>query len=290
MSTTMTTEQANNVSEQVVSRSERRALEIMNLKNWSKEYSGGRNGYLMNLEALLSEVGIHLLYDWGGEYTPEKRAQVIQQHMDKYPHWRAEDGDMQRRSFISDVINKVSSLQHWCAEDGTSQEFSSTTFEQFEQALPKDGLESKLLAISNCNQCWVFSSKNGSEETMPYTLQDRIEYRIINTILEDIDEYKWNDELDGEEGISEAEDSGFDIDDGAYPMLDEDHMTDHEIEERIRQMGPQNVFVDEGVEKRKEMCSNGLEILESIMGTDDQRLCEGDFVELCNLLKELHRT
>jgi hypothetical protein len=126
----------------------------------------------------------------------------------------------------------------------------------------------------------VFSSKNGSEEARPYTLQDRIEYRIINTILEDIDEYKWGyEESDDEEGTSEADDYGF-----------EDHMTDHEIEERIRQMGPQNVFVDEGVEKRKEMCSKGLGILESIMETYDQRMGEGDFVELCNLLKELHRT
>jgi hypothetical protein len=279
----MTTEQQNTISEQVVPRSERRAQEIMDLKNWSKTANGGRNGYLMNLEALLSEVGIHLLYDWGGEYTPEKRAQIIQQHMDKYPHWRAEEGDMQRRSFISDVINKVSSLQHWCAEDGTSQEFSSTTFEQFEQALPKNGLESKLLAISNCNQCWVFSSKNGSEETMPYTLQDRIEYRIIGTILDDIDEYRWGDESEDEEGTSEAEDYGFVFDrDGAYPILDEEH---------IRRMGPQNVIVEEEMYgKRKEMCSKGLGILESIMETDDQRMGEGDFVELCNLLKELHRT
>ena len=43
-------------------------------------------------------------------------------------------------------------------------------------------------------------------------------------------------------------------------------------------------------EERKEMCSKGLEILETVMEKDDQRLCEGDFVELCNLLKELHRT
>ena len=38
------------------------------------------------------------------------------------------------------------------------------------------------------------------------------------------------------------------------------------------------------------MCSKGLEILESIMEKDDQRMGEGDFVNLCNLLKELHRT
>ena len=46
---------------------------------------------------------------------------------------------------------------------------------------------------------------------------------------------------------------------------------------------------EEGAEERKEMCSKGLEILETVMEKDDQRLCEGDFVELCNLLKELHK-
>ena len=43
-------------------------------------------------------------------------------------------------------------------------------------------------------------------------------------------------------------------------------------------------------EERKGLCSKGLEIIESIMEKDDQRLCEGDFVNLCNLLKELHKT
>ena len=111
----------------------------------------------------------------------------------------------------------------------------------------------------------------------------------------DRDEYKFE-----EEDSDEEEDSGFVFDpDGAYPMMDENHMTDHEIEERIRQMGPQNVFdseedsdEEEGMseQERKEMCSKGLEILETVMEKDDQRLCEGHFVELCNLLKELHKT
>ena len=80
-----------------------------------------------------------------------------------------------------------------------------------------------------------------------------------------------------------------------------------EIEDAIRLIDrlPDNeylgaIFVDseeesdekEGMsdEERKKICGKGLDILESIMENDDQRMGEGDFVELCNLLKELHRT
>ena len=119
---------------------------------------------------------------------------------------------------------------------------------------------------------------------------------------------------------SEEEEEGssyfvFDTD-GAYPMMDENHMTDHEIEERtVWVMGSGGVWVEASVaslveedsdeedsdeedsdeeegmsnEERKELCSKGLEIIETVMEKDDQRLCEGDFVNLCNLLKELHK-
>jgi hypothetical protein len=315
--TTMVSEQTTEIPEAVVPRSERRAQEIMDLKNWSKGeiWSGNRTTERvfpsedhMNLEYLLCEVGLHFLYDWEGDHTLEKRRQIIQQHMNKYPEKCTLPPPasptmimLSNEDFIDTVISEMSTLpqlREFYAEDGPSQEFISTTFEQFEQALPKNGLENKFLAISNCNETWAFSTKNGpahETETMPYTLQDRLEYRIINTMLDDVDEYKWEDEESAsgseESGEEESEDSEFTFDpDGAYPMLDVNHMTDHEIEERIRGMGPQNVFVAEGTEERKGMCGKGLEILESIMDKEDQRMGEGDFVELCNLLKELHNT
>ena len=43
-------------------------------------------------------------------------------------------------------------------------------------------------------------------------------------------------------------------------------------------------------EEMKEMCSKSLEILETIMEKDDQRMGEGEFLELCNMLKELHKS
>lgn len=136
------------------------------------------------------------------------------------------------------------------------------------------------------------SSTNDFEH---YSLQEKIEYRVINSMLDNIDAYKLY-----ESESEEEEDNEFIYDtDGAYPMLDDYNLTDLEVEDRIRNMGPQNVFNDDSdssdeedmdEEDRKEMCKKGLEILETIMDKQDQRMGEGDFVELCNLLKELHRT
>ena len=68
--------------------------------------------------------------------------------------------------------------------------------------------------------------------------------------------------------------------------------TEEDESEEEEEYSPRTEEEEDGMseEERKEMCGKGLEILESIMEKDDQRLCEGDFVELCNLLKELHRT
>jgi len=204
----------------------------------------------MYIEALLCEVGLHLLYDWEGEYTYEKRAQIIKQHEDKYPEkqivslppWDCPPARkiMTPSDFIDTVISDLSALPQ--LTDFSGEESCSSTFEQFEQALPKNRLDGKFLAISNCNRF------------KHYTLQDRIEYRIINTILDDIDDYKRDNEEDESEEWSEEEEYG---------------MSNEEM---------------------KEMCSKSLEILETIMEKDDQRMGEGEFLELCNMLKELHKS
>jgi len=250
--------------------------ETLDLKNWSKGWirSGNstREGVFgsdnhMNIEALLCEVGLHLLYDWEGEYTPKKRVQIIRQHWRNLRTQTQSLTDSSGRMILtsSDFIDSVISDLSALAQDGTTNEFSTTTFEQFEQALPKNGLEDKFLAISNSSFDWYYSSRGGlrfaanspATAAIPtlYTPQDRIEYRNINTILNNIDEYQWENEYGEESGEEESEDESD----------------------------------EEGAEERKEMCSKGLEILESVMEKDDQRLCEGDFVNLCNLLKELHK-
>ena len=200
------TEQPNIVEGTPVSRSERYAQERLELREWSQFNSailpafssegvrvfGSENH--MYIEALLCEVGLHLLYDWEGEYTYEKRAQIIKQHEDKYPEkqivslppWDCPPARkvMTCNDFIDTVISDLRALPQ--LTDFVGEEFCSATFEQFEQALPKNRLEDKFLAISNCNRNWVFSSKDAIGEAKPYTLQDRIEYRIINTILDHI--------------------------------------------------------------------------------------------------------
>jgi len=59
------------------------------------------------------------------------------------------------------------------------------------------------------------------------------------------------------------------------------------IIERIQNAGPQNVFNEQ--DEKQELCRKGLGILETIMDTYNQRLGEGDYVELCNILKQLYR-
>jgi len=262
--------------------SETRREERLRLQDWSKEcfnmceMTSARSFISdthMRLEALVCEVGLHFLYDWSGEYTPEKRSQIIRQHMDKYPERLTqvrEDGPMELtdEDFLTTVLSDLSALPELTHNIVSGEESISTTYEQFENALPKNGLENKFLEISNISDSWIFSSKNDSVRrdqgrtgtTSPYTLHDKLEYRVINTLLDDVDEYKWEAEWDPEEESYEEESE------------------DESEEESI------------GEEERKEMCSKGLEILESIMEKDDQRMGEGDFVNLCNLLKELHKS
>jgi hypothetical protein len=288
------------IPEAVVPRSERVAQERLELKEWSKatpDHLRQRQAEdrvfpsqdHMNIEELMCEMGLHFLYDWEGVYTPEKRSEVIQMHMDKHATNSIDGvlGVQANRDFIDSVISDLYELWSGDAAPAFHLGLASvpTTFEQFELSLPRNGLKNKLMRVINSTNHWGHT----------YVQTDKLEYRNIATMFDVRDDYNF------EEEAAEEEDSGFVFDpDGAYPMMDENHMTDHEIEERIRQMGPQNVFNDdsddsdeeEGMsnEERKEMCGKGLEILETVMEKDDQRLCEGDFVELCNLLKELHRT
>ena len=60
--------------------------------------------------------------------------------------------------------------------------------------------------------------------------------------------------------------------------------------ERMYVFGPvsRTLFHDDSiVDERKELCQKGLQMLENIMET--QSLNEGNFIEMCNIFKELHK-
>lgn len=73
----------------------------------------------------------------------------------------------------------------------------------------------------------------------------------------------------------------------------EDHTNVDESIVRLERMyvfGPvsRTLFHDDSiVDERKELCQKGLQMLENIMET--QSLNEGNFIEMCNIFKELHK-
>jgi len=68
---------------------------------------------------------------------------------------------------------------------------------------------------------------------------------------------------------------------------DIDYGEDHEVF-RILNLEPRDVFQDTSSEERKGNCKRALEILEGIMGKDNQQMDQGEYLEMCNLLKELY--
>ena len=81
--------------------------------------------------------------------------------------------------------------------------------------------------------------------------------------------------------------------DAAYPMqaaVNEEENT--EAIQRILNLQPRQLFQDEEEElekykHRQELSRKGLGILEKIM--EEQKLCEGDYIEMCNIFKELYK-
>jgi len=269
--------------EAVVPRSERVAQERLELKEWSKatpdslrqDQSEDRvfpSQDHMNIEELMCEMGLHFLYDWEGVYTPEKRSEVIKRHADTYPCGLVNDAAAVD-SVISELYKNFSlstGLPASARGDVQGQPHLPTTFEQFEMCLPSNSLKNKLMRVINSTNHWGHT----------YVQTDKLEYINIATLLEVRDDYKFEEEESEEEGWSDEFNAAY---------------------ARLMVMGPGGVWVEASdeedsdeedgmsAEERKGMCSKGLEIIETIMEKDDQRMGEGDFVELCNLLKELHR-
>lgn len=64
-------------------------------------------------------------------------------------------------------------------------------------------------------------------------------------------------------------------------------MNDEEVN-RILNLEPRDVFQESSSEVSRQNCKRALEIIEGIMEKDNQQMDQGEYIEMCNLLKELY--
>ena len=247
------------------------AQEQQEVIEWAKEYPCDRGpvpgmvGYgfhrsvcHMNIEQLLSEVGLRFLYDFD---AVQYRENITDVHREKWEglHFLSVYTDF---GFVNTVLEDIAPLCHTPSirNDNTQ---NGTTFADIDADLPPD-MQGRLLPICNQLDLWGGEPNGWRDGNLsPYTMEDKVEIRHLRHMYLMCDDYMCGQDL--------AE---------RLELLGEDESDEEESESDEEGMSE---------EERKEMCSIGLEIIESIMEKDDQRMGEGDFVELCNLLKELHK-
>ena len=114
-------------------------------------------------------------------------------------------------------------------------------------------------------------------------------WEVVKMVTSDL--VQEEDEGDEGEHRQQREQMSY-FDPDAYPMMDQNHMTDTEMEEYMRRdqfaVSPEQTTNQPDVKGNKEYCSEGLEVLSSIMEREDCKMCEGDYLKLCNIFKELH--
>ena len=159
--------------------------------------------------------------------------------------------------------------------------------------------------LKDINMSWTQPDKlieilNMSEYVLN---RDLVELPGRNKIVESLEEpleawhITWVKALCVEaEGYAEPDDSEDEWEydeDAAYPMqaaVNEGENTE-EIQ-RILNLQPRQLFQEEQEElekykHRQELSRKGLGIVEKIM--EEQKLCEGDYIEMCNIFKELYK-
>ena len=163
--------------------------------------------------------------------------------------------------------------------------------------------------LKDINMSWTQPEKlieilNMSEYVLN---RDLVELPCRNKIVESLEEpleawhITWVKALCVEaEGYAEPDDTDDEEEDeweydedAAYPMqsaVNEGENT--EAIQRILNLQPRQLFQEEEEELEKykhihEISSKGLGIVEKIM--EEQKLCEGDYIEMCNIFKELYK-
>ena len=134
--------------------------------------------------------------------------------------------------------------------------------------------------------------------------RDLVELPERNKIVESLDEpleawhITWVKALCVEaEGYAEPDDtddeeSEWDYDENASYPIQPVNEENEEVINRIANLEPRQLFQDEQEElekykNRQELSRKGLNIIEKVM--EEQKLCEGEYIEMCNIFKELYK-
>jgi len=216
----------------VISRSERIALEELELRNWCKEskVTSFSQDPITNIEYIQRLV----VDTW--VWNPETRDQLIGRHpwtdFNIIPPWNPTLSSIEDR------------MEDWAKG-------KLLPILQYNQDLVVDTLDSPLLP-----------------EHIPHikSVCDEIEAELV----------EFDDEFDDDE-------FDFDNEEDAYWPMEENDMV-----ERIQNLEPRRLFQDD-VNKNKELCKKGLELLSEIMEkAKDINGIQGNYLELCNIFKEIH--
>ena len=224
----------------VISRSERIALDELELRNWCKEsnVTPFAQDPITNIEFIHRSVVD--IWVWNTEDLSQQRLGSRRPWTDLniIPPWNP------TLSSIEDRIGLISD----------QAKGKLLPILQYRQDLAVDTLDSPLLPehISHIK-----------------SVCDEIEAELV--------------EFDDEDPWDTDDDFDFDNEEDAYWPMEGNDMV-----ERIQNLEPRRLFQDD-VNKNKELCKKGLELLSEIMEkAKDINGIQGNYLELCNIFKEIH--
>ena len=207
-------------------------------------------------------------------------------------------GDFSRIEYIH-----IQMCEQWSTRDNSENWTDDSSWQDYNSPPPWNP------KLKDINMSWTQPEKlieilNMSEYVLN---RDLVELPGRNKIVESLEEpleawhITWVKALCVEaEGYAEPDDTDdeeedeWDYDeDAAYPMqaaVNEGENT--EAIQRILNLQPRQLFQDEEEElekykHRQELSRKGLGIVDKIM--EEQKLCEGDYIEICNIFKELYK-
>ena len=206
------------------------------------------------------------------------------------------DSDLSRIEYIHTQM-----CEQWSSRDNSDDWTDDSSWQDYNSPPPWNP------KLKDINMSWTQPEKlidilNMSEYVLN---RDLVELPERNKIMESLEEpleawhITWVKALCVEaEGYAEPddtddeEDEWFYDEDASYPMQAAVNEEELLIQQRILNLQPRELFQDEQEElenykHRQELSRKGLGIVEKIM--EEQKLCEGDYIEMCNIFKELYK-
>lgn len=207
------------------------------------------------------------------------------------------DSDLSRIVYIHTQM-----CEQWSSRDNSDDWTDDSSWQDYNSPPPWNP------KLKDINMSWTQPEKlieilNMSEYVLN---RDLVELPERNKIVESLEEpleawhITWVKALcDEAEGYDEPDDTDDDEEDewsydedAAYPMQAAVNEEELLIQQRILNLQPRQLFQDEQEElenykHRQELSRKGLGIVEKIM--EEQKLSEGDYIEMCNIFKDLYK-